>query len=117
MACLLGKSLSEIDQFEPSEIYQWQYYLSEPRGDDRRDYNSAQICQAIYTFLLSFSDSKKTVKLEDNLLKFEPPKSEEEKAEEATLTNIQIMKALLGKQGENILKELDEKVKSKIEVE
>ena len=71
MASILGKSLSEIDEMEASEVIEWQYWLAlEPRGDFRRDYHAAQITHAVYSILQAFSKNSSKISLEDNLLKF-----------------------------------------------
>jgi hypothetical protein len=94
---MLSKTLKEVDEMEASEVELWQYYLSEPRGEDRQDYHAAQICHAIYTILASFSSQDIKLKLEDNLLKFSEIKTEAEAAEEATLKNVAIMQAMFSK--------------------
>lgn len=81
---------------EADEVELWQYYLSEPRGEKRSDYHAAQICHAVYTILTSFGDGKTKLKLEDNLLKFEPYKSDEERAEESVLKNIAVLQGMFG---------------------
>lgn len=57
---------------EADEVLGWKYYLaSEPRCWKRIDYQSAQITQAIYQILTSFSGSKnKQVTLDQCILKF-----------------------------------------------
>jgi hypothetical protein len=71
LACLIGKSISEIEEMPHEELLMWRFYLSEPRGELRQDYHAASIVQAIYSIAQSFSKNPKKVKMEDCLLKFE----------------------------------------------
>jgi hypothetical protein len=69
---MLCKSLEEIDSMEADEVRGWQCYMQmEPRGETRRDYNAAQVTQALYTIMNALSQNPKPVNLETCLLKFE----------------------------------------------
>ena len=66
----------------------------EPRGERRADYRSAQITHAIYTILQSFSGGKAQLSLEDNLLKFQPPRKVDEKT---SVSNALVMLQAFGR--------------------
>lgn len=78
LACLIGKSIGEIEELPMDELIYWQFYLSEPRGDLRDDFRAGQITQAIYSIGQSFAKNPKPVKMEDCILKFNS-KSEDER--------------------------------------
>ena len=77
---MTGKHLHEVMALPIHEINLWRYYLSEPRGDLRNDYQTASVVQAIYSIAQSFSGGKhKAIKLTDCILDFTPketPKTE-----------------------------------------
>ena len=93
---------------EASEVLEWQCYLSmEPRAELRRDINTAQICYTISQCFSSFAGSKKQLKIEDFILKF----NEQEKLSESEKVDrfYSSMKNILGGK----LKKVDETNKNK----
>lgn len=106
--------MSEIDEMDAAEVRLWQQYLiAEPRGTHRDDWHSAQICHAIYTFMLGLSggDSKK-IKLQDCLLKFDDidqTKTEEEKQKSIALQTAMGIMSAFGP--ENIPKKFERDIK------
>lgn len=92
---------------EASEVLQWRYYLSmEPRGESRRDINTAQVCQLIAQGFSAIGGSRKPVKMEDFILKFE---HEEIPKEEKVKKFYNSMRNILGGK----LKKVDETNKNK----
>jgi len=56
------------------ELNLWRVYLqSQPRGELREDWRTAQICKGIYDIGASFSKSSRNVPLDKFLLKFSSP--------------------------------------------
>lgn len=110
MACILSKSLEEIDEMQADEVLLWQHYLSEqPRGWRRLDYHAAQITQAVYTVISSFSSESEKIKLKDCLLKFEDQSSED--ADKATIRNIMMIGRMFGKNMAEKIPEIMRKAK------
>jgi len=102
LAVMLGKSISEIENMPASEYREWLHYISlEPRGEDRLDWNSAQITQAIYSGFSAFGKNNKQIDINDCLLKFEicekNEESEAEKYKKKAIKTAMIMSGILGK--------------------
>lgn len=94
MASLLSKSIAEIDSMEADEVRGWRVYMAmEPRGEERRDYNAAQVCQAVYTVIAALARDSQEVKLETCLLKF---KEKKEKAKSDSYRNAVRMMGFFG---------------------
>lgn len=105
--------MSEIDEMDASEVSLWQYYLvKEPRGERRSDWNTAQICHAIYTFMIGLSNGDiSKVKLEDNLLKFKEIETADNEIEKQKAIAMKTAMALMSSFGVKTPKKLDRDLK------
>jgi len=73
-----GESFSEVLEALPlEELFMWQRYYSEPRGDHRADYHTAQICQMINLIAKMFEKGSKPVPALDKFLLVFKSKDEE----------------------------------------
>lgn len=69
---MMSCPISELEErMTYEEFICWQYYLTEPRGDKRADWHTAMITKSVYDFMLGFSKSRRKIKLNEMLLKFE----------------------------------------------
>ena len=65
-------------RLDTKELVEWEIYNAiEPFGDDRADWHTASICQAIMTVLSAFCKNYTPPKLKDLKLKFEPHKPQD----------------------------------------
>jgi len=86
----IGQLLEDMP--EP-ELRVWQEYLaSEPRGDRRGDWQSAQLAKALHDIALGFNGKSNPMALDQYLLKFESVDPAE-----LTRRNLQAARAIFGK--------------------
>lgn len=96
LACLLGKSLDEIEDMPVRDLTLWRYWMAEPRGELRMDYQTASVVQAIYGIMSGFSKSKPP-KINECLLKFATQDNTEEQKKLNIARSMMSLQALMGK--------------------
>ena len=68
-----------VEEMPADELMLWQAWMQEPRGEDRDDWRAASICQVVHSVGQSFSKSRRKIATREFKLKFEAPKTFEQR--------------------------------------